>query len=176
MAKENKSVEFETELITTEQKPIYHYLLVEKTWVAPLNFTGNIRRVRCTVNGKVTFPCSLMGNGKGSYVISINKLNREKAGLEPGDRARVRLVRDDSKYGLPMPAELREVLNQDPAGNKLFESMTNGRQRSAIYYVTKSKDIDVRIRNALIIVEHLKNNDGKIDEKKLYQELKCRDI
>ena len=117
-----------------------------------------------------------MGNGKGSYVISINKENREKADLCPGDRARVKLVRDNSKYGLPMPAELREVLSQDPDGKKLFETLTNGRQRSVIYYIGKSKDIDIRIRHALIIVEHLKNHAGKIDEKLLYRELKRRDF
>src|SRR5437764_11092179 len=97
-----RKVEFETKLITTEHKPIYHYLFVKKKWVAPLGFTGNVRRVSCTVNDKVTFPCSLMGDGKGSYVISINKENREKAGLQPGDHALVKLVRDESKYGLPM--------------------------------------------------------------------------
>src|SRR2546423_7578278 len=125
-----QSVTFETRLITTEQKPIYHYLLVEKDWAAPLGFTGNIRRVVCTVNERVSFPCSLMGNAAGAYVISINKENRDKAGLNVGDSVTVKLVRDDSKYGLPMPPELREVLNQDPEGEKLFESMTNGRQRS----------------------------------------------
>ena len=39
--------------------------------------------------------------------------------------------------------------------------------------VAKYKDIDRRIGSAMIILEHLKNNDGKIDYKKLYNELKA---
>ncbi len=166
------SIKFETHLVTSDEPPVYHYLHVEKEWVKPLGLVGNFRRVICTVNGKITFQCSLMGDGKGAYLISVNKEKRDAVGIGPGDKASVVLVKDESKYGLPMPPELKEVLKQDPEGERLFEAMTKGRQRSAIYYVGKAKDIDRRIHNALIIVEHIKNNDGKIDESKLHKELR----
>ena len=92
----------------------------------------------------------------------------------PGDKVTVELRRDNTKYGLPMPEELQEVLNQDDEGNRLFEALTNGRQRTILYYVAKAKDVDRRIHAALVIVEHLKNNEGKIDYHKLYEELKPR--
>jgi hypothetical protein len=114
-----------------------------------------------------------MGNGKGGYYISLNKTTRDSLGISVGDKVDVELVRDESKYGLPMPEELQAVLDQDPEGDKLFHSLTNGKQRTILYYVAKNKDIDRRIGAALIILEHLKNNDGKIDYKKLYQELKA---
>ena len=165
-------ISFETELVTSGEKAVYHFLLVEKDWAKPLGFTGNIRRVVCTVNGELTFQCSLMPNGKGQYFISFNKENRTRLGIAPGDRVHVELVRDQSKYGLPMPEELQAVLDQDPEGNRLFHALTNGRQRTILYYVGKAKDVDRRINSALIIIEHLKNNDGKIDNRKLYLELK----
>ena len=169
---ETPTVSFETELVTSGEKPMYHYLLVEKAWVKPMGFTGNVRRVVCTVNDQLSFQCSLMPNGKGAYYISVNKENRTKLDIIPGDRISVRLDRDTSKYGLPMPEELQAVLDQDPMGDRLFHALTNGKQRTILYYVSKQKNIDRRIEAALIIMEHLKNNEGKIDYRKLHEELK----
>ena len=169
-------VSFTTELITTETKPVYHYLLVEREWAAPLQFTGNIRRCVCTVNGRLTFHCSLMPSGKkkGAYYVSINKVNRDKLGLQPGDRVDVELVRDDTKYGMPMPAEFKEVLAQDNEGKRLFNALTPGKQRTLLWYTVKYKDEDRRIQTALAMIEHLKKNDGKIIYPELAQELKLR--
>jgi hypothetical protein len=165
-------VTLETELVTVGQKAVYHYLLIEKKWVTPLGFTGNVRRVVCTINYELSFQCSLMPNGKGQYYISVNKENRTSLGIGPGDRVQVQLERDQSKYGLPMPEELQAVLDQDPEGDKFFHALTNGKQRSLIFFVSKGKDVDRRIDHSLIILEHLKNNEGKIDFRKLYHELK----
>jgi hypothetical protein len=174
MAATNRlSVTFETQLVTAGQKPVYHYLYIERELVAPLGISGIIRRVTCTLNDKVSFACSLMGNAKGAYKISINKEHRDKAGIVPGDTCSVTLVRDDSEYGMPVPIELTEVLDQDPSAKKLFESLTNGRRRVIVWHVNKAKDTDERIRHALIILEHVKNNGGDFDDKKLYQELKA---
>jgi uncharacterized protein YdeI (YjbR/CyaY-like superfamily) len=71
-----------------------------------------------------------------------------------------------------MPPEVKEVLKQDPEGNKLFHKLTPGKQRSMLYWLSRTKDIDRRIHETLIFVEHLKTNDGKIDGKKLQQEMK----
>ena len=71
-----------------------------------------------------------------------------------------------------MPKELKEVLRQDRDGNKLFHSLTAGKQRTILYYIGKQKDIDRRIHMSLVVVEHLKNNDGKIIYPKLNAELK----
>src|SRR4029077_15972406 len=97
---------------------------------------------------------------------------RDALGIVDGDMVDVVLERDESKYGFPMPEEFAEGLKQDPQGNKLFHTLTKGKQRSLLYQLSKPKDIDVRIHQALIIVEHLKENDGAIIDKKLYEELK----
>jgi hypothetical protein len=168
-----RSVTFETELVTAGEKPVYHYLYIDRDLVAPLGIRGIIRRVTCTLNDKVSFPCSLMGNARGAYKISVNKEHRDKAGIVPGDTCKVTLVRDDSEYGIPIPPEFVGVLDQDPTAQKLFESLTNGRRRVIVWHVAKAKDTDERIRHALIILEHVKNNCGDIDDKKLYHELKA---
>jgi uncharacterized protein YdeI (YjbR/CyaY-like superfamily) len=71
-----------------------------------------------------------------------------------------------------MPKELREVLKQDKAGDRMFHSLTAGKQRTILYYIGKAKDIDRRIHMALVVIEHLKDNDGKIIYPKLAEELK----
>ncbi len=129
------------------------------------------RRVVCTLNGSHTFQCALMPN-KGEFVISINKPIREKLGIGDGDIVDVELVADTSKYGLPMPDELAEVLRQDKEGDKLFHALTAGKRRSLIYLINNTKGIDRRIHNALIVIEHLKDNDGKVDGDKLYEAIK----
>lgn len=167
------SVTFETELVTSDRTgPVYHYMYVEKDQVKPLDIKGITRRVICTLNEKVTFPCSLMGNAKGGYKISVNKEHRDTAGIVPGSTCLVKLVRDDSEYGIPVPPELTAVLDQDPEGKKLFGSITNGRQRVVVWHVDKARAVDERIRRALIMIEHLKNNGGHIDDSRLYQDLK----
>jgi hypothetical protein len=109
---------------------------------------------------------------QGEFFILVNKQKRTKLRIEPGDTVAVELVRDESQNGLPMPEELREVLNQDPDGDRHFHALTPGKQRSLIYHVSNIKDIDRRIHACLIVVEHIKRNEGKIDGERLYEELK----
>jgi uncharacterized protein YdeI (YjbR/CyaY-like superfamily) len=106
------------------------------------------------------------------FYIIVNKKKREAAGIVAGDMVDVSLVKDESKYGLPMPEEFREVLDQDAEGDRLFHALTAGMQRSILYLVSRPKDIDLRIHRALLIIEHLKENGGKIIGPKLHAELK----
>ena len=148
-----------------------HYLPVDAEIAKKLGFKGNSRRVVCTLNGKQTFQCALMPMS-GDFYIFVNKQVRDKLGIEEGNPVRVELRKDASKYGLPMPKEFREVLNQDPDGDRLFHALTAGRQRTILYYVGKARDVDRRIHYSLVVIEHLKKNDGKIVYKKLAEELK----
>jgi hypothetical protein len=96
------------------------------------------RRVVCTINGTETFQCALLPSD-GDFVIVVNKVKRDKLKIVDGDKITIELKTDDSKYGLPMPAEFKEVLKQDPAGNKLFHSLTPGKQRSVLSSSTSRK-------------------------------------
>ena len=123
------------------------------------------------MNGGEAFQCALMPWGEIFYII-VNKQKRDDIGIVAGDMVNVELVKDESKYGLPMPEEFREVLDQDLDGDRMFHCLTKGKQRSILYLLAKPKDIDIRIHYALLIVKHLKDNDGRIIDSKLYEELK----
>lgn len=171
MAKPQKSVNFKTELVQSTTGSGWHFLLVKGEIVAKLGFVGKFKRIICTINNGEGFQCALLPWGDLFYII-VNKKKRDAIGIVAGDTVDVVLEKDESKYGLPMPEELQEVLNQDPVGDKLFHALSEGKQRSILYLLSKPKDVDVRIHQALVIVDHLKENNGKIIGEKLYEELK----
>jgi hypothetical protein len=169
MPKPKKTVAFKTELVKSTTGSGWHFLLVTKDIVDKFGFPDKFRRVVCTINDGEAFQCALMPWGELFYII-VNQ--KKRVGLTAGDIVSVLLEKDESKYGLPMPEEFEEVLKQDAAGDRLFHGLTAGKQRSILYLLSRSKDIDVRIHQSLLIVEHLKENEGKIIGDALYEELK----
>ena len=132
------------------------------------------RRVVCDVNGLFSFQCALMPYGDGTYFINFNKENRnkiDKAGLR---ELQITLSVDESEYGLPFPEELKELLELDEEGNRHFHHLTKGKQRNLLHLVGKPKSEAIRIRKAIVVVDHLKEMNGKLDFKILYEALKVR--
>ena len=166
-----KPIKFKTTLIKPSDDSGWHFVDVQGKIGNKFEKKDGSRRVVCTINGSETFQCALLPS-EGDFVIIVNKTKRDRLGIAAGDRIDIELKVDDSKYGLPMPEELQEVLNQDPDGDKLFHALTAGKQRSLLYLIGKVKDVDRRIHTALIVVEHLKNNEGKIIGEYLHEELK----
>lgn len=130
------------------------------------------KRVICTLNDAETFQCALMPQKDGPYFINLNKKLREKFKLRIGSEVQAEIKKDESKYGLPLPEEMEELLAQDPEGERLFHELTPGRQRSLLYIVGKPKRSETRLKKAVVVIEHLKVNNGKIDYKRLNQDMK----
>lgn len=166
-----KAIKFKTILIKPDADSGWHFLRIEAKIGEKFEKKEGSRRVVCTINGTESFQCALLPSD-GDFVIIVNKIKRDKLKISSGDRVVVELKADTSKYGLPMPADFKEVLNQDPQGNKLFHELTSGKQRSILYLLSRVKDIDRRIHTALVVMEHLRKNDGKIDGNALQAELK----
>jgi len=157
-----KPVKFRSKLEVTDSKPPWHIVRVPKTKVASFGFKGNLRRVVCTLNGAETFNCALFPS-KGDYFITLNKLLREKLGLSVGKAVTVELVKDESRYGMPVPAEFAEVVRQDPEGKRLFESLSPGNQRLMLKLIVFVKDVDKRIARSLVGIELLKKCNGRFE-------------
>jgi len=133
---------------------------------------GNDRRVVCTLNGSLEIQCALMPKGDGHFFININKKIREKLKLQEGSPVEVSLRKDESEFGLPVPEEFAELLSQDAEGNRYFQALTPGKQRNLLYIAGQPKTSDVRLKRALVLLEHLKTNKGKIIFKQLALDLK----
>ena len=167
----DKPLKIKAELMKSPFESGWHFLLIEAKHGEKFEKQNGSRRVVCTINGTLSFQCALQP-WDGNFTILVNKSKREKLGIIAGDKVIVELAKDESKYGLPMPAELKEVLKQDREGDKLFHKLTAGKQRSILYWVGQVKDIDKRIHTALVFIEHLKKNEGKIVPDELTSELK----
>ena len=82
----------------------------------------------------------------------------------------IELLKDESKYGIPMPEEFQELLYQDEEGNDLFHALTAGKQRSLLHIIGTVKSPDIRIRKGMIMLNHLRSNNGKLDFRQLNQD------
>jgi len=148
----------------------HHFTVPDE--IAEQYIDGNNRRVICTINNELEYQCAIMPDKKRGYFINVNKEIRTKLKIKVGDQCNLALKKDDSKYGLPVPEEFIELLKQDPEGEKLFHSLTIGKQRSLIYIIAKPKRAETRLTKAVVILEFLKENNGALDYKMLNEAFK----
>ena len=92
--------------------------------------------------------------------------------MQVGSKVQVSLQPDESKYGMPMPEEMDELLKIDDEANQYFHALTKGKQRSLLYIIGKPKNSDTRLNKAIVVTEHLKRWNGKLDFAILNQEFK----
>jgi hypothetical protein len=129
-------------------------------------------RVVCILNGEDPHQGALTPIGNGVYVIKVNQGRIKKLGLVEGRKVAVALYPDDSKYGLPMPEEMAALLAEDKEGDRIFHALPAGKLRTMLYVVGQGHNSDNRLWRAVKIIEHLKNNQGKINYKQLHAELR----
>ena len=164
---ESAPYQFESHLETSTNK-IWGAHFGVPQWVADALLEGSEdRRVVCRLNDRVTYQCAMLPRGDGSYLITVNKKIRTQLRLEEGTRFEVSLEKDESEFGLPFPEELEELLAQDPEGNKHFDALTPGKKRNLLYIVGQPRRSETRLSRALAVVDHLKENGGVIDFKRL---------
>lgn len=131
-----------------------HYIEVPAGVIKKL---GGIKtRLLCAVNGAKPFQCGMMALGEGSAYISFSLKRMKEAGVTYGDSMTVVLEKDESKYGLQIPAELDELLKMDAEGKRRFDLLPMSKQRYVIYYVNGVKSTQLRVDRAILLVENLK--------------------
>ncbi len=164
-------MEFISKLELFDNRLFYQHIKVPDK-IYELYSEMNVVRFICQINNGKVFPCAILSAGiDGKYIIVSNKLKKEHK-IEVGDKVSVVLEPDTSKYGMPMPKELEELLIQEPQFELYFERLTPGRQRALIHLVAKLKSTTKRIEKALIISNHLIEEQGTLDFKKLNDSFK----
>ena len=71
-----------------------------------------------------------------------------------------------------MPEETSELMAIDEEGDKLFHALTQGKQRSLLYIIGKPKRSETRLQKAVVVLEHLKTWNGKLDFKQLNEDFR----
>ncbi len=148
-------IQFNTKISKLEHLVGMHYLEIPQKIVKKLGRKFAIRLL-CTVNNSLTFQCGLVALGDGNGYISVIAKRMKQLGIKFGSKVSVELKKDDSKYGMPIPEELAELLAQDKEGVKRFKLLPPGKQRYIIYYVSMVKSTQLRIDRAILLIENLK--------------------
>ena len=163
--------EFKTLLQDFHNSPLWGLHLNVPEEIALQLIEGDSRRVVCTINGLFELHAALMPN-KGNWFILLNQQNVKKWRLQLGNTVHVKLQKDTSEYGMPMPEELQIALDQEQEALTVFEALSPGKQRSLIYIVSKVKNSDSRIKKGLAIAFHLAESKGNLDFKRLNELIK----
>jgi hypothetical protein len=124
------------------------------------------KRVICIINNDISFHCAMLPKVTFHYIF-LNIEICKKLNLHLNDEVNVELVKDESKYGMPLSEEIEEVFFSNPEGSDLFTLLTPGKQRSLIHVVNKYKSSQFRIEKSFVIIDHLKNRKGVLDFKGL---------
>lgn len=92
-------------------------------------------------------------DGGRFFVVSL--VLRKAAGITIGDPVDVKfkLVNPEK---VELPEELDAVLAQDDEGSKAWSKITPGLQRGIIHYITSTKNIDLRIKRSIQMVNRAK--------------------
>lgn len=139
--------------------------------IAEIYKEGN-RRVICTVNGIVKMHGALMPAGEDRWFVNFNKERQKKLKVGEGSELEIEMCKDESKYGIPMPEEMEELLKIDDEADQYFHQLTIGKQRSLLHIIGKPKNSDTRLKKAIVITEYIKSTRGKLDFKELNQAFK----
>ena len=149
-----EAIQFSTQIHRLKRLNNMTYLEISREVVEQIG-SMNIRLL-CTVNGAITYQCGLMALGEGRAYIGINAQRMKKLGLQYGDSVSVRLEKDSSPYGMPVPEELAELLRQDGEGNRRFHLLPPGKQRYIIQHAGSVKSSQLRIDRSITMIENLK--------------------
>ena len=149
----------------------FHFMVPNEICEHFLN-TLKTRRVVCHINSQLILHCALTSDGLGQYFVTFNKENRKILKVGLGDILQVEITEDKSKYGIPCPEEMKELLEIDLEGAQLFHELTPGKQRSLLHIVGKVKSSDLRIKKSMVIIDFLKENQGILDFKELGEAFK----
>ncbi len=134
--------------------------------------TQKIKRLLCTVNEKEQFHCALHSTGKGTYFVMVNKSLQKKLHATVGSKLFIQLEEDKSKYGMPMPEEMAEIIAQDSDVDRIFHSLTPGKQRSLLYQIGLPKTTESRIKKAVLITRYLVEVNGELDFREMNEYIK----
>jgi hypothetical protein len=154
-------VAFRSKIFRLGEAPITCALEVPKKVVEDFG-GGYKRRYVCSVEpgskkGKaISFSCAVMALGEGKGVVFFSKKRMKDCDLREGDRPKVVLEVDESKYGMPVPGEWKALLKQDKLGRERFDALSPGKQRYVLHHVGGVKSPILRLERAMRVMENLK--------------------
>ena len=129
----------------------YHYLFVDKEVVAQFP-KQNKTRLQCTIND-YTFPCGLNHLGNGHFFVILGKEKMKKSGALLNELVQFTLAVDPNPLGVEEPEVLSVLLDQDRFAKKQYNQLTDGKKRSLIFTLQKTKNLDLQVQKIVSFLE-----------------------
>jgi len=108
--------------------------------------------ILATLNGSVEVQASLVPMGGGRHRLQLNARTRGELQVELGDRVRVVLVVPEESPRFPMPADLRQALNE-VGWRDTFESFPVGKQNHIILWIEEAARPRTRSRRIQLTLQ-----------------------
>ena len=144
-----KSFEDEQNISQLEkQKGGYFFLKIEAEIVNQFERKRHTRMV-CVLDEKITFRCGLNHLGDGNFFVIVAGKCLEQLNKKVGSLIHFQLKEDPDQLGVEMPEVLEALLSQDDDLKSIFERITDGKKRTLIYTILKTKDIDKQVQTSI---------------------------
>ena len=131
-----------------------HYLELPNEFAEPMRATGHKRWV-CTIQDVLTWHCGLLPTGEGTWFVVLSKAKMEAVEAHVGDWLNVDMVPDTSKYGMPLPEDLEDILADDPEFERRFDAMLPGKRRNAIHQIASAKTPETAAKRIIKLMQQL---------------------
>jgi hypothetical protein len=156
---------FEGEQLISQLEKIkggYFYIKIDADIINQFEKKRHTRMI-CHLDKKISFRCGLNHLGDGNYFIIVSGKNLELLNKRLGSNIHFKIEEDPDQLGVEMPEVLATLLVQDDELKEIFEKITDGKKRSLIYSILKTKDIDKQVSE---IVSFLNKENMILNKKK----------
>ncbi len=96
--------------------------------------------------------------GDGKFIIPFNATMRKGTGKKHGDKVKVFLESDESKF--VMNADFVACLNDDPMANSYFKTLSAGHQRYFSKWIDSAKTSSTKTKRIVMAVNALARKMG----------------
>ena len=145
---------FNSKLEKLQSNLSYTALFLPFEIVAQLPEKGRLR-VAGLLNNKIPFNLAILNLKEGPKYLTVGSMLRKEAKINIGDLVQVSFQLVDPNL-LELPEELEIALAQDEDAQKVVGTFTVGYKRSLAHYINSTKNIDLRIKRALELLEKAK--------------------
>jgi hypothetical protein len=138
---------YESEQIIGQLEKIkggYFYLKIEAAIINAFEKKRHTRMI-CTLDKKVSFRCGLNHLGDGNFFIIVSGKNLEQINKTIGSKIHFKIEEDPDQLGVEIPEVLTVVLEQDAGLKLIYGKISDGKKRSLIYAILKTKNIDKQV-------------------------------
>lgn len=118
---------------------------------------AKVRRLVGTLNGHPAKRALMSHAGGGGFLI-VGRDLMKAAGMGPKTTVAAEFKPDPAPTKLDVPPEFSAVLNQDPAARERWDTLTVGRRRSLLIYITGAKTEPTRIKRSLDLARMIRTH------------------